>query len=401
MAASSTIAVSSPPVARMRPLDRAVAIGAATLLLAATIRAGQAVSAQNGLLVMVGALLGVSLYHASFGFTGGWRAFVTEGRSGSLRAQLLLLALASFLLIPPIAFGSLFGRPVHGFVVPLSIPLALGAFMFGIGMQLGGGCGSGTLFTAGGGSVRMLVTLIAFILGSVAGVAQLPAWNALPALPGLALWREIGLLPTLAATGLVLAALAYLAAGTERRRTGKLMPIGRISSTPHLLTGPWPLLWGAIALSVLSLLTLLVAGHPWGITGAFGIWGAKALAALGVDVSSWRAFSDPGARAQLDGSLFLLPVSAMDVGLILGAMLAAALAGKFAPKVDLSAGSLAAAVVGGLLMGYGARLSSGCNIGAMLSGIASGSLHGWIWFALAFAGSLIGIRARRAFGLAG
>ena len=40
----------------------------------------------------------------------------------------------------------------------------------------------------------------------------------------------------------------------------------------------------------------------------------------------------------------------------------------------------------------------GCNVGAMLSGISTGSVHGWIWVALAFAGTLIGIRLRRRFG---
>ncbi len=94
-------------------------------------------------------------------------------------------------------------------------------------------------------------------------------------------------------------------------------------------------------------------------------------------------------------------VSVMDFGLILGAMIAAALAGRFAPKVDLSPGSLAAAVLGGLLMGYGARLSSGCNIGALFGGIASGSLHGWVWFAMAFAGTLVGVRLRPLFGQKG
>jgi len=60
-----------------------------------------------------------------------------------------------------------------------------------------------------------------------------------------------------------------------------------------------------------------------------------------------------------------------------------------------------AAIIGGLLMGYGARLSFGCNIGALFSGIATGSLHGWLWFAAAFAGSYAGVWARPLFGLDG
>ena len=62
------------------------------------------------------------------------------------------------------------------------------------------------------------------------------------------------------------------------------------------------------------------------------------------------------------------------------------------------AGPAQAAALGGVLMGIGARLSFGCNIGAFLAGTASGSLHGWIWFALALAGSVLGIRLRAKFG---
>ena len=51
------------------------------------------------------------------------------------------------------------------------------------------------------------------------------------------------------------------------------------------------------------------------------------------------------------------------------------------------------------MMGYGARLAFGCNVGAFFSGIASGSLHGWLWFAAALAGTWVGIRLRPAFGL--
>jgi uncharacterized membrane protein YedE/YeeE len=56
-------------------------------------------------------------------------------------------------------------------------------------------------------------------------------------------------------------------------------------------------------------------------------------------------------------------------------------------------------VVGGLLLGYGARLAYGCNIGAYFSGIVSGSLHGWLWLVAAFIGNVLGTRLRPLFGL--
>jgi uncharacterized membrane protein YedE/YeeE len=51
------------------------------------------------------------------------------------------------------------------------------------------------------------------------------------------------------------------------------------------------------------------------------------------------------------------------------------------------------------MMGYGARLAYGCNIGAFFSGIASSSLHGWVWIAAAALGTVVGIRLRPLFRL--
>ena len=56
-----------------------------------------------------------------------------------------------------------------------------------------------------------------------------------------------------------------------------------------------------------------------------------------------------------------------------------------------------AAIIGGFFMGFGARLAFGCNIGALFSGIASGSLHGWVWFLFAFIGTFFGVKTRRWF----
>jgi uncharacterized membrane protein YedE/YeeE len=92
--------------------------------------------------------------------------------------------------------------------------------------------------------------------------------------------------------------------------------------------------------------------------------------------------------------------SVMNAGTILGAWMAAALAGRFAPGWRVPLGSLAAAVIGGVLLGYGARLASGCNIGAYFSGVASASLHGYVWFVAALAGTVAGTRLRRVFGMA-
>jgi len=103
----------------------------------------------------------LSLYHALFGFTSAFRVFIADRRGAGLRAQMLMLAIAVLLFYPALAQGSLFGTAIRAEAGPLGVSVAFGAFLFGVGMQLGGGCASGTLFTAGGGNTRMLVTLAA------------------------------------------------------------------------------------------------------------------------------------------------------------------------------------------------------------------------------------------------
>lgn len=305
--------------------------------------------------------------------------------------------------MPLLAAGNLGGQAFAGAFAPVGVSVLLGALMFGFGMQLGGGCGSGTLFTVGGGSARMLVTLAFFIIGALIGTWHLPFWLEQPALPAMSLGAEIGVAPAIALTVAVLIGLAVLAALYEKRVHGNVErePAPAREGWTWILYGPWPLLGAAVLLALLNITTLLVAGHPWSITYGFGLWGAKIAQAVGVPVETWEFWTWPAQAQALSSSVLEDTVSVMDFGLVLGAALAAALAGKFAPKAKLPLGSLLAAIAGGLLMGYGARLSFGCNIGALFSGIASGSLHGWLWFVSAFAGSFAGVWARPLFGLDG
>jgi uncharacterized membrane protein YedE/YeeE len=166
------------------------------------------------------------------------------------------------------------------------------------------------------------------------------------------------------------------------------------------LSGPWPLVAGALALALVNVATLALAGRPWGVTSAFALWGSKLLATSGLDVAAWDYWSTPGRAASLASPIFSDITSVMNVGIILGALLAAGLAGRFAPIWRVPLRSLLAAVLGGILLGYGARLAYGCNIGAFFSGVASSSLHGWLWFVAAFIGNMLGTRLRPMFRLA-
>jgi uncharacterized membrane protein YedE/YeeE len=389
------------PVSRRFSVDPKPLGIAALLILAGALYLAQTVNGQQAALYIVGALLGVTLYHAAFGFTSAWRVFIADGRGAGLRAQMVMLAVGVALFFPALAAGSLFGMPVTGLVSPAGTSVVFGAFIFGIGMQLGGGCASGTLYTVGGGSTRMIVTLVAFIVGSVVATAHMPFWTALPSLQPISLVKSLGAGPALALNWAVFAAIAGITVVIEKRRHGRL--VAAHTQPPHAspwLHGPWPLVAGAIALALLNFATLALSGRPWGITSAFALWGAKAASAIGFDVASWPYWASKANAAALAAPVSRDVTSVMDIGIVLGAMMAAGLAGRYAPVWRLPLRSLIAAIVGGLLLGYGARLAYGCNIGAYFSGIVSGSLHGWVWLVAAFFGNVVGTRLRPAFGLA-
>ncbi|KMM78194.1 YeeE/YedE family protein [Pseudomonas deceptionensis] len=357
------------------------------------------VGSRQVLLLMVGAALGLTLYHAAFGFTSAWRVFLNDRRGAGLRAQMVMLAVAVVLFFPALGAGTLFGQPVVGLVAPIGISVVFGAFIFGIGMQLGGGCASGTLFTVGGGNARMLVTLFFFICGSLIATHHVDWWFALPSFPATSIVKSFGVVPALLVSLAVFGIIAAVTVRLEKARHGTLEEgvTSEHRGLRRFLRGPWPLVWGAIALALLNYATLALAGRPWGITSAFALWGAKAASGLGVDVGSWGFWLMPGNAKALAAPVWEDITSVMDIGIILGALLAAGLAGRFAPSLKIPARSLVAAVIGGLLLGYGSRLAYGCNIGAYFSGIASGSLHGWVWLVAAFIGNSVGVRLRPIF----
>ena len=189
--------------------------------------------------------------------------------------------------------------------------------------------------------------------------------------------------------GIWLAAKAY-----EKHRLGSVANDRDVELPYRFLRGPWPLLAGALALAGVNIATLLLAGRPWGVTSAFALWGAKFIQGLGADVSQWAYWARPGSAETLEESIFSDVTSVMNIGIILGALVAASLAHKYAPSFRIPWRSLLAAVVGGLMLGYGARIAYGCNIGAYFGGISSTSLHGWLWFVAAFVGSSLGTRLR-------
>lgn len=363
----------------------ALVIGALALVLAVTVGGGL----RQGLLALLGIGFGAALQGARFGFTTGWRDYIERRDPQGLWAQMLLIVLAAAVSLPLIANNA--GELV-GAVAPLTISLVLGAFLFGAAMQLADGCGSGTLYKAGAGAPISFAVLPTFAIGSFIGGSHQPAWIALGGLPPVDMLQfgwPVALAITVAGCGLV----AWLAArGARKHRAAQAVAEPAVSSAS---TG-WAKRWwiGAILLAGLYVAHLVVAGQPWGIVYGIGLWGAKAASAVG-----WSPLGDAFWGVAPHADRLAAPIladvtSVTNIGLIFGALAVSRWNGPADIRMP-SAKRLLAATVAGLVMGYSSRMAFGCNVGAFLDGIASASVHGWVWFALAFAGSLLGVRIRR------
>ncbi|HTO73466.1 MAG TPA: YeeE/YedE thiosulfate transporter family protein [Gemmatimonadales bacterium] len=134
-----------------------------------------------------------------------------------------------------------------------------------------------------------------------------------------------------------------------------------------------PYRWGVV-LGLILLAAFVVAGRGLGVSGAFG-------ALVGAGPERDRIMNP------LD-SWIVVEV----IGLILGALLSAALAGRIhrsvdrGPRID-NATRLLAAFGGGALVGFASRLARGCTSGQGLTGGALQSAGGWLFLITLFAGA--------------
>ncbi|TVR71921.1 MAG: transporter [Spirochaetaceae bacterium] len=126
-----------------------------------------------------GIAFGFVLQKARFCFTASMRDAFLTGRTRLTKAVLVAFAITS------VGFWALMfgahqsGRPIPGmaFVAPLGLHTVAGAFLFGLGMVIAGGCASGTLMRVGEGFTMQIIALLFFIIGSLLGAAHFRWWD--------------------------------------------------------------------------------------------------------------------------------------------------------------------------------------------------------------------------------
>ncbi len=306
--------------------------------------------------LIVGLAFGYALQRGRFCVNTAFRDVVLI-RDGTLLRTWALAVAVQLLGLQLLMHTGLF--PAEPDVPPLwPAANALGGFVFGIGMVLAGGCASGTCYRVGEGMLGSLLALLGFGLmtvvvdrGALLPVQEALRWSpssssgeapTLAALLGLSGGSAGQLLLTLGVGGLVL----LWALWTGLRRGVR---------APHQRGWPW-LLTG-VALGLIGL-------AAW--VGSTATGRAYGLSITG-PIRSWFLWLVTGDAGWLDWGSWAL------VGLIAGAFVAARLHGEAKLRVP-PPGRTLQALGGGLLMGFGAQLAGGCNIGHGFTGLAVLSL---------------------------
>ena len=366
-----------------------LAVGRILLLLVGlTLTIGfTALQPPNGLVWLLGCGIGVVLVHHRFGFSSAYRRLLQDRDAAGFYPQLLLLAVLLPGSAAAIALAAPLGLTLKLSRTSISLPFLLGAFLFGIGMQMARGCGCGTLASAARPGPGFLLTLAGLTGGVFLGTLHRPAWASLglPALPPL-VWLDWMPLPAALLIQWLVAAAVLVAAW---RWSGR-------GPDPRSADGRSPYV-GALWLAVLPLGLLLVTGEPWKVLWGLGIAAAHLAQGLGWDPQTapfWSAGSRP---MLLSTPLQLLRQDAVvvDLGLIFGAASTGLWHGRFRwEPLTMSWPSVLERAAGGVLMGYGGFLASGCNVNGFLGGVISFGLHGWVWLAVALCGSFLALRWR-------
>lgn len=377
------------------------------------------------LFLITGLALGYILARSRYGFAGGVKRIYMTGEGSLTRALLAMLAIsligaggihyAAAQNGAVVAFRALEGDaviPGSGFVAAANLSTIIGGILFGMGMILGGGCASGTLSDSGEGAGRAWITTFFFAIGGIIGHGLLPWWNE--AGPGkiegvrMYLPDKFGYLGAIIVSFIGLLILFALAQTYEsrRRKDGTAIDEEYEGSERSLeLTGDykffsyetyhklfverWSFMTGGVLIAMMFIFIINTTGGSWGASGPYAMWGIWLFDKLGITLSS-PAFE--GINASVKNGLLNHSVSIRNVGIIVGAAIAMLLSGRFKFDFDFTLKDVAYYGLGGLLMGIGAKIAGGCNVGALYSGISNFSLSGWVFMISLVLGGIISLK---------
>ncbi len=366
---------------------------------------------------LIGMGFGYALIRGDFGFAGLANRTFRKGNTKLIRSLMLLFTVSAIITGALLLSGEL---PVGAnlWVNPISWGLLVGGILFGIGMTFSSCCASGVLQDVPMGFSRAITTLIFFGIGVFLGFPVMKTAFVkttifstssyadtgvfLPDFFGYTIGEPMTIYPIVGAillTALIAGLIAWGAKWYENKVADKfpkeVKEETKTDSTvfEKLFVNQWS---HGVTLMVIAMLfgvLLMLTDNGWGVSTIYGKWFGNFLMIFGVSAEQLASFTGKPAGL-FEAGIFTHPVSVQNIGIIVGAVLALLLAGKFNETfkagLKIQPAEIALFAVGGLLMGLGTRFSMGCNVGALYTPIANFSLAGWFYFFFLVAGGYIG-----------
>lgn len=354
--------------------------------------------ARASLSLLFGVALGVIFQRGRFCFFCILRDFIEQRNSAGMFA--ILAALAVGAVGYAIVFGAFLPNPFTGRIAPdahigpVSWVLVAAGIAFGIGMALSGACISGHLYRLGEGYARAPIALFGALIGFGLGFFtwQSVYLGAIRAAPTAWLPGTFGYGGALAITLALLAVAAifllrYLPAAPAREpETLTLRGIW-----DKLIHQRWnPLVTGGLVGAIGTLAYFRV--EPLGVTSQLGSLSRTVLDSQGLLAERLNGL-DTFAGCATQVVQTITENGWLIGGLAAGSFAVVMLANRFKLSA-LTVRNSFTALLGGVLMGWGAMLALGCTVGTLLSGISAFAVAGWVFAFAVFAGVWVGIKLK-------
>lgn len=349
----------------------------------------------------LGGIFGFVLQRSRFCFFCHTREFLEERDPRGVLAILLALGIGAlgYLVVltqwMPVPLGDRLPPTAH--VGPVSYALALGAFVFGIGMSISGSCISAHIYRLGEGSPTSPFALIGAVIGFGLGFLS---WNRLYLAtivdsPVVWLPHSLGYAGTLALTFAVLIAIAWLvlARSSFKIAAREAIPVSAASIGHAIFVARWPAWVGGLIVGVISAVAYLRVS-PLGVTAEIGSLARTWTQQAGLLPATLHGLDTFRGCVTVVKTALLSPNGMFIGGILLASFASAIAARQFQPRLPTRSEALRG-LIGGMLMGWGAMIALGCTVGVLLSGIHAGALSGWVFLVFCVAGLVAGLWLRR------
>ncbi|MDF1883369.1 YeeE/YedE family protein [Sulfurimonas sp. SAG-AH-194-C21] len=360
---------------------------------------------------LIGLAFGFALVRGSIGFAGSVNRLYRT-KSSKLAQTILYIFILTAIFTAFIISGEESTYKLS--IYPINLGLILGGLMFGFGMAMSSCCATGSLTDLASGFSRAFVTIVFFSMGVFLGFSTQKEslfvtdsylssvtgeqFQGGVFLPDLFKYDGFnGYLGAILLTIVFSLALLYLAQKYEEKfhtneNVSELNP-HKNSLLEKIFVKNWNMPVSILFISSVFAFLLTYSHKGWGASSALGIWFGKFVMLFGIEAESLSAFSTKKASL-FSESLLTHAGSMQNIGIIFGAIVALTLAGVFKKSfiagLKITPKGVVTFAFGGFIMGFGTRLSNGCNVGALYTPIAEFSLSGWIYLIFIVAGGFLG-----------